>query len=84
MEEELKDISYEKALERLEEILRALDQKDLELERAISLYEEGLHLIHLCEQKLKEAKSRVEVIIKTKEGFITENLERAKELLKNG
>lgn len=78
------ELSYEQAIARLEEIVRQLEQRDLELERAISLYEEGLSLIHYCENKLKEAKTRVEVILKTKEGFVLETLERAREILKNG
>lgn len=78
------ELSYEQAIARLEEIVKLLEQKDLELEQAISLYEEGLSLIRYCENKLKEAKTRVEVILKTKEGFVLETLERAKEILKNG
>ncbi len=78
------DLSFERALKRLEEIIASLDEKDLDLERAISLYEEGMALIHFCEEKLKQARSRVEVILKNKEGFTLEPLERARELLKNG
>ncbi|MEZ0343422.1 MAG: exodeoxyribonuclease VII small subunit [Caldimicrobium sp.] len=78
------DLTFERALKRLEEIIASLDEKDLDLEKAISLYEEGMALVHFCEEKLKQARSRVEVILKNKEGFILESLEKAKELLKNG
>lgn len=80
----LNQLSFESALKRLEEILRELDQKDLELERAISLYEEGVRLIHLCENRLKEARLKVEVILKEKDTFILKDLDSAKEKLKNG
>lgn len=76
--------TFEEALKKIEEILKALEQKDLDLERAISLYEEGLTLIHFCEEKLKLARERVEVILKGKEGFYLESLEKAKDILKNG
>ncbi len=76
--------SFEEALRRLEEILRKLDQKDLSLEQALSLYEEGIRLVHLCESRLKEARLKVEVILKEREGFLTEDLESARQRLKNG
>ncbi|BAU22978.1 exodeoxyribonuclease VII small subunit [Caldimicrobium thiodismutans] len=81
---DLSQLSFESALNRLEEILRELEQKDLELEKAIALYEEGVKLIHLCENRLKEARLKVEVILKEKDTFILEDLDSAKEKLKNG
>jgi exodeoxyribonuclease VII small subunit len=84
MEEEVKDLNFEEALQRIEYILKQLENKDLDLETAINLYEEGLKLIHYCEEKLKNARTRVEVILKEKEGFKLETLEKATELLKNG
>jgi exodeoxyribonuclease VII small subunit len=77
-------LSFEEALRRLEEILRKLDQRDLTLDQALSLYEEGIRLVHLCESRLKEARLKVEVILKGKEGFIIEDLESAKQKLKDG
>jgi len=76
-------LTFEEALKRIEEIVKGLEEKDLDLEKALALYEEGMALIHYCEEKIKQARSRVEVILKTKEGFILESLERAKELLKS-
>ena len=76
--------SFEDALKRIEEILKQLENKELDLEEAINLYEEGLKLIHFCEEKLKNARTRIEVILKDKEGFKLENLDKAYELFKNG
>jgi len=77
-------LSFEEALKKIEQILKQLENKELDLEEAINLYEEGLKLIHFCEEKLKNARARIEVILKDKEGFKLENLEKAYELLKNG
>ncbi|PMP65049.1 MAG: exodeoxyribonuclease VII small subunit [Thermodesulfobacterium geofontis] len=77
-------LSFESALKRIEQILKQLENKELDLEEAINLYEEGLRLIHFCEEKLKNARTRIEVILKDKEGFKLESLEKAYELLKNG
>ncbi|WP_038055252.1 exodeoxyribonuclease VII small subunit [Thermodesulfobacterium hydrogeniphilum] len=84
MIENNKDLNFEEALKRIEYILKQLENKDLDLETAIELYEEGLKLIYYCEQKLKNARTRVEVIIKEKEGFRLEEFEKAIEILKNG
>ncbi len=78
------EYSFEEALKKVEEIIKALEEKDLDLEKALSLYEEGLTLITFCEEKLKEARQRVEVILKGKEGFYLKSLEEAKNILKNG
>ncbi|MCU4139068.1 MAG: exodeoxyribonuclease VII small subunit [Thermodesulfobacteriota bacterium] len=77
-------LNFEEALKRIEQILKQLENKELDLEEAINLYEEGLKLIHFCEEKLKNARTRIEVILKDKEGFKLESLDRAYEILKDG
>ncbi|MFN3567434.1 MAG: exodeoxyribonuclease VII small subunit [Caldimicrobium sp.] len=77
------DYTFEEALKKIEEILRALEEKDLELERALALYEEGLMLINYCEEKLKQARLRVDIILKTKEGFHLEPLNKNKDYSKD-
>ncbi|MFN3920909.1 MAG: exodeoxyribonuclease VII small subunit [Caldimicrobium sp.] len=78
------DYTFETALKKLEEIIKALEEKDLDLEKALTLYEEGLILINFCEEKLKQARQRVEIILRGKEGYYLESLEKAKDILKNG
>ncbi len=82
--EKYEDLRFEEALKKIEQILKQLENKDLDLEEAIYLYEEGLKLIRFCEEKLKNARTRVEVILREKEGFKLESLEKAYEILKNG
>ncbi|MCS7278686.1 MAG: exodeoxyribonuclease VII small subunit [Thermodesulfobacteriaceae bacterium] len=84
MEEKREFLSLEKALKRVEEILKLLENPNLELEEALSLYEEGMNLILLCEEKLKKARVKVKVILKEKEEYQIESLEKALETLKNG
>ena len=55
-------ISFEDALKDLEEIVENLNNDELELEKAISAYEKGMELKKICEQRLKEAKLRIENI----------------------
>ena len=55
-------MSFEDALRDLEEIVENLNDDDLELEKAIAAYEKGMELKKICEQRLKEAKLRIENI----------------------
>jgi len=77
-------LSFDEALSEVEKILKELSEGDVELEKAVELYERGMKLISYCEEKLKEAKLRVKVLLKDAEGFKLEDFERAVELLKNG
>ena len=43
-----KKVSFEQAMDRLEEIVRQLEQGDAPLEEALSLFEEGTRLIKKC------------------------------------
>ncbi|WP_409018673.1 exodeoxyribonuclease VII small subunit [Brevundimonas vesicularis] len=57
------DLSFEKALERLEGIVSRLESGQAPLEESITLYEEGAVLKAHCEARLKEAQLRVEKIV---------------------
>ena len=51
--------SFEESLRRLEEISNSLDNEDVGLDQAISLYEEGIELSKICMTKLKEAELKI-------------------------
>lgn len=57
--------SFEKNLERLDAIVAQLENAELPLEKALQLYEEGMHLSSVCGQQLEEAEGRVEVLRKS-------------------
>ena len=44
--------TFDEAMERLEEIVEQLEQEEVSLETAVSLYKEGLSLAALCREKL--------------------------------
>ena len=56
--------SFEESMKRLEEISNLLDSEEVGLEKAISLYEEGIELSRYCMQKLKEADLKISVLKK--------------------
>lgn len=52
--------SFEEALDRLEQITRALEGGDIELDQSLALYEEGIRLVRLAEDVIREAEIRIE------------------------
>ena len=62
------DISFEEALKDLEKIVEDLNNGDMELEKAITAYEKGIQLKNICEERLKNAQERIELIQNKKQG----------------
>ena len=52
-------LSFEEALDRLGEMVRALESGDLTLEAATNLYGEGMRLVQLCNRLLSTAELKV-------------------------
>jgi len=65
----MKDMKFEEALERLEEIVRDLEKGDLTLEKSLAAFEEGIGLYRFCTGKLDEAERKVEILLKDQEGL---------------
>lgn len=59
---------FEKALAKLEDIVRRMEQGDLALEESLKAFEEGIRLSRLCAKRLDEAERRIQVLLKTEEG----------------
>ncbi len=57
-----KEPSFESALARLEEIVRALDGGDAPLDKSLALFEEGVGLVKLCSSRLDKAEQRVKLL----------------------
>ena len=63
-------MSFEAGLERLEAIVRELEQGELPLEKALALFEEGVQVSAGCRKKLEEAENRVEILLKKGDGKV--------------
>lgn len=66
-----KEISFENAMERLEEIANLLENGDFSLEESLKLYEEGIKLINICNSKLEKVESSIKIIL-NKDGELVE------------
>ncbi len=61
---------FEDALNKLEKIVSKLEEGDIPLEESLKLFEEGIRLSRVCNQKLDEAEKKVEILLKGKDGML--------------
>ena len=62
IENDVSELSFEAALQRLEEIVRTLEKGEAPLDQSIGLYQEGERLKRHCEARLKDAQARIDQI----------------------
>ena len=67
MSAESPEPTFEQITARLEEIALLLEGGEIELERALALFEEGVCLTNLGTKRLDEAERRVEVLLENGE-----------------
>lgn len=73
---DIESLSFEEALQELDQIVRKLEEGGQQLDNAIEYYSRGTALRKHCEKRLTEAKLKVEKII-AKDGVLhTENFEQ--------
>ncbi len=65
-----KEITFEEAMERMEEILRTLESGNETLDATLALYEEGVGLVRTCSRLLECATQRVQMLRITSEGEV--------------
>jgi len=61
-------MSYEKRVERLQEIVADLEGDGLPLDKALKLFEEGIEILRLASDELTSAEGRVQLLIERAEG----------------
>lgn len=62
---------FKQSMLRLEEIIARLEKNEIELEEAISLFEEGLQLVNQCDGQLKNFENRVAQLLDTYQEGVT-------------
>ncbi|MCS7261079.1 MAG: exodeoxyribonuclease VII small subunit [Anaerolineae bacterium] len=56
---EVEHLTFEQALAELEQLVQEMESGNLELERALQLFERGMQLVRYCNQQLDAAELRV-------------------------
>jgi exodeoxyribonuclease VII small subunit len=57
-------LSFEQALNELEQIAQKLEGGNISLEKSIELFEQGIKLSKLCNEMLEEAEGKIEMLQK--------------------
>jgi len=70
-EKKSKQLNFEKALKRLEEIVQELEEGNPPLQKALALFHEGKNLGRLCNKELTGLEQKVQKILEDEEGNIT-------------
>lgn len=65
-----KQLTFEEATVRLEEIVKNMENGKIPLAESLTLFEEGVSLVKLCNDMLDSAEQKVSVLLKNGDGFI--------------
>lgn len=66
------NMSFDEALEKLEEKVNLLEDGELPLEDALENFKEGINLVQICSQKLKDAETVITQLTSGENGEVQE------------
>lgn len=79
MEEE-KNLNFEVAMKQLEEIANQLEKNELDLDKAVEKFEEGMKLSKKCSEILENAEKKITILINDgKDNFTEEKFETSQD-----
>lgn len=80
MEEKEENLNFEIAMKQLEEIANQLERNDLDLDKAVEKFEEGMKLSKKCSEILENAEKKIIILINDgKDNFSEEEFNTNKE-----
>lgn len=63
-----KKMTFEAAMERLEQIVRAMERGDVQLDESMKLFQEGTELVRTCGKMLEDARMQVKLVLTAEDG----------------
>ena len=72
MTKEIKAMDFEKQLETLEDLVESLEGGDLSLEDSLKSFEQGIKVARDCQQALKQAEQKVEVLMRQGDDLVSQ------------
>ena len=67
-----KELTFEEAMSRLQEIVAFLESGDVPLDKSLAAFEEGVKLVRFCNSKLENAERSVKLLTVSENGEVTE------------
>jgi len=68
------EMKLEKAMKRLEDIVEDLEKGELDIDKSLEIFEEGIKMSRLCTKKLNEAEAKIEKLTKDQKGELVTEL----------
>ena len=63
-----KNMTFEQSMQRLEQIVRAMERGDVALDESLKLFQEGTELVRNCGKLLDEAKLQIQKVMTAANG----------------
>ncbi|MHB9154987.1 MAG: exodeoxyribonuclease VII small subunit [Endomicrobiales bacterium] len=79
-----KNVRFEEGMERLEKIVEEMERSDMDLDKSLALFEEGIKLVRFCSSKLEESKKKVEILVKKGQKMVPEPFAETEETSRQG
>ena len=67
-------LTFEDALAALEGVISELEKEDLSLDRALTIFEQGIILMRKCDSHLKNAQGKMKELLKGENGELVEKM----------
>ena len=67
-----KNIKFEEAIEKLDAIVSKLESGSASLDESLSLFEEGVKLVKICNEKLDSAEQKVRILTESEDGVVSD------------
>jgi exodeoxyribonuclease VII small subunit len=68
------EIKFEKAIQRLEKIVDDLETGELDIDKSLEIFEEGIKMSRVCSNKLSEAEAKIEKLTRDQKGELVAEL----------
>lgn len=62
------NMTFEESMQRLEQIIRAMERGEVPLEESLKLFQEGTQLVASCEKLLENAQLQVKMVLTAPDG----------------
>ncbi len=67
-----KTMNFEEAMLALDDIVKKLETGALSLDDSLKAFEDAVHLVKLCNEKLEAAEQKVRILTETEDGSMTD------------
>ena len=68
------EVKFEKAILRLEKIVDDLETGELDIDKSLEIFEEGIKMSRVCSKKLSEAEAKIEKLTRNQKGELVAEL----------